>query len=230
MVAHRTTPSPTSAVSPWVLCGLALSLAGCGEAFVATGGAGGTTESTGSTTASGGAGGQTTSVTGGSGGQGGAPACAPLKADACNECLAKSCASTYCGCAGSSDCVKLLQCIAAGQPNPTQEYLEICAQQHKNSISLAGNLSVCAYDHCGECQTPKVDDCLACEYEMCPSEVNECLSSYECNAYIDCLNKCADGGNPAGCTDTCESDHPDGVPLLNNLVGCAADACQTACF
>ncbi len=201
-------------------------ITGCGEPFVATGGAGGgTTQST--TSAGGGAGGQT--MTGGSGGTT-SPGCAPLKADACNQCLAESCSATYCDCAGKPDCLKLLQCIAEGGPNPPKLYIETCTQQHKNSISLVGNLFVCAGSACDVCGTPTVDACTACQYEKCSAEVNECFSTYDCNAYVDCLADCAAMGNPESCASGCKDAHQSGEGLYNTLVGCATDACQSDCL
>ena len=161
----------------WASSGLALSLSGCGEEFVATGGAGGTTQSTSST---GGAGGQVTSGGGGQGGTGGGQggttaSCAPLKNDTCNQCLVDHCAGVYCDCAGSKECVDYLTCVAMGGPDPQAGYLELCAQKSPNSIALAGNLAVCGAKSCAVCATKAPNACAACEYESCPTELNECL-------------------------------------------------------
>lgn len=204
-----------------------LSLAcGCGDPFVATGGAGGTT-----TTASGGTGGAGggTVTTGGSGGQTtttSGPACEPVEDNECQQCLVAECEEVYCACTGDSDCLDLGACTAASQ---TPSELQACWKDHKKSISLLGQIQVCGGAHCDACAFPPVDDCRACEYKQCPDETNECLGNPKCVQLGACLDACTGKPDVEACRTGCLSSFPDGVQAIQALTGCMKQLCGGVC-
>lgn len=197
-----------------------IALAGCSEDFVATGGAGG-----GTTSATGGAGG----VGGGAGGQTTTTptqACATLTNDACNACLVDACATPYCACAGSSDCVDLVVCT--GKAQSVGDY-EQCWANHKDSIALGGRLQTCGSKQCAECMLPTVDKCLACEYDKCATEINDCFGNTKCVELLTCLQPCPTKPNPGECQTTCSDMFSDGVQPAQKLYACAGMHCATPC-
>ncbi len=197
----------------------ALSLTGCGDSFVTASGGGGaaTTTSSGGAAGGGGAGGQTTTTS--------SQACAPLVADACNECLVDKCAAPYCECAKTSDCVDLAACVAKAQL--PSDYPD-CWAMHKESISLSGKVQACGNVHCESCGFPAVTECLACEYEKCATETNNCLGNGTCVALIGCLDACPQM-DPGDCQMNCSNMHADGVQPLQKLFECTGAKCAIPC-
>jgi hypothetical protein len=198
-----------------------VALAGCSEDFVATGGAGGgTTNTTGGGGSGGtaGAGGQTTTTP--------TQACATLTNDACSTCLVDACATPYCACAKSSDCVDLLVCTADAQ---TVSDYEQCWSKHKDSIALVGQLQTCGSKQCSDCKLPPVDKCLACEYEKCATEIDNCFGNAKCTGLLTCLQPCPNQPNPGECQTNCTDMFSDGVQPVQQLYTCATTHCATPC-
>lgn len=220
------TREPRMPISRWILWACALAgLAGCGDQFVAGSGGGGSTTGTGGQTSS-----TTSTLTTSSTPTTSSMACEPAAPDDCQACLADNCAGTYCQCLGSTDCVKLVQCLKEGAMNPMPGYQELCAQKHKPSIALVGNLTVCSGEACSDlCGTPAVDSCLACQYESCPTEINNCLSNYLCNNYIGCVTDCGSMPDPPACAEDCKNANQTGADLYDALASCAKDACVPPC-
>lgn len=204
-----------------VLVGLVV---GCGEVFVAgpgTGGAGGG----GAGPAGGGGSGAQGGSAGASTSDGGGAACeAPQSGDACEECLFGTCEAAYCDCVDEPDCPAIGTCLAQGNP------IEICWQKYPDGVAIVGRLQACGAASCGACSYPAVEPCLACQYEHCQAEVNNCFSLGACLGYLGCFNDCKmAGGNDFDCNNQCYSAHQAGVPAAQDLVKCIAGECPEPC-
>lgn len=205
--------------------GLALALGGCGESFDATGGGGaGAGEGGGAPAGSGGSGGQGTTTVTGEGG--GAPLCEPPGNDACATCLAGTCEEPYCGCANSESCVKLVNCLLDGGENPTPDWTELCFTYHPSGIAALGRLHACGSEHCAACGYEAVSECAACQYEHCDEEVNACLGSAACHAFIECALDCS---GESACLAGCNSTEAPGMALYQPLADCTKAKCGAAC-
>lgn len=192
---------------------------GCGDAFVATGGAGGTSStSTGGGGSQGGGAGGTTTTTG--------PACEVLVDDPCNQCLVAECGDAYCACVDSSDCVDLGACL--GDAATDAEVIG-CWHDHPDSISLVGQLQVCAAPKCEACMLAAPDPCTACEYTECPSQTNACFSNPACLDLGECLIACEGKPDVDACQSNCLTEIPEGVQDIQPFSTCISQHCAEAC-
>lgn len=217
---------------PLLLVPLALTIAGCGETFEASGGSGGSGGSAGGsgggpTTSppTGGQGGGTTTTS--EGGGGGGPLCEHEVTDGCGQCLVNLCEADLCACTGSSACINFGICLEMAGPEPQFANYEYCWQQHKSGIVLAGSLQACGYKHCEACDFEPVSDCTACEYKKCGDQLVACLGNYKCTGYIACLDACPE--NDLECLAACGTEHPEGQQLLQAVQLCAKANCPDLC-
>lgn len=196
-------------------------LAGCGEVFVSTSGAGAEGGSGGAPM--GGSSGQGAATTGSSQGGGGARCDALPGANACATCLHDTCEEQYCACADEDACLGIFECLSGGN------ILEYCWQTNAPGIALAGKLLVCGDGECGDCKIEPISECEACQYEHCPAEVNACFSKGACLTYLDCRADCkASGGTDVTCGNMCYGDG-SGVSQASKLVMCSKSSCAESC-
>ena len=192
-----------------------LAAIGCTEEFVASGGSGGG----GTTTTTGGGGAAQTTTTSTS-----SSVCAPVHDTECDACLVQSCATPYCACADIPACDAYFTCLGDAQ---SQSDFEKCGYDHPNAIAQAGRVWSCASKHCAVCNLPTLGDCINCEFDKCPSEVNACLGNEACVGYATCLQKCAVGDQ--SCAMGCYNDHQAGANALNDLGTCGHNKCPMVC-
>jgi hypothetical protein len=88
------------------------------------------------------------------------------------------------------------------------------------TTSGSGGGSSC--DMHGDCGT-----CLDCATtSTCANEIDACFADTECNAFVTCLNGCADDV----CADACAQAHPAGTTLYMIATECAfCTACPADC-
>jgi len=67
--------------------------------------------------------------------------------------------------------------------------------------------------------------CQSCLEKSCCSEVNVCFSNADCNALIDCEQRC----QSEQCFDGCVQAHPAGEKLLTIAGECVDKLCQREC-
>lgn len=217
-LAGSLTAAPAAAA--WTLL---LLLAGCGEVFVSSSGAGGDAGS--DSAGNGGDGGSTGSGAAGSTGSG--KQCSePADGDACQACLFQSCEAEYCDCVGESHCPALFTCLSG--VNAAEE---VCWQKHAAGISLAGRLQACGAPECPACGFTPVSECQACQYTHCAEETNDCYSQGACYGYITCFKGCKQmGGTDQDCGLMCGNQFGEGIPLAQALQGCLqGGACAETC-
>jgi hypothetical protein len=176
------------------LCGFVWALAGCGEVFVATGGAGGAggagAEATGSAATAGGGGGAgaggTTSNTGPGGGQ-----LSCLHGEECRGCLGKSCPSVVQGCQENASCLALVCCANACGPGDF-DCTGNCINQSPGGYADALLMADCAFDHCLDKCAVKLDlqGCQPALLAHCEEKANECHQTQGCQAYYNCIESC----------------------------------------
>lgn len=193
-----------------------------------TGDAASTTDASSATSA----GGSTSSVTsstssgeGGSGGGGGGGAVCQDLGDACTQCEATACPSTYCDCYEDSECLALSACIVAC--GGTTECYQGCATDHPTAISRGALLVDCAATSCPEACPgyAPLTPCQKCLYTECQPEMNTCISNAECTALLYCLDECED----AECTNACYFEYPDGTGDAGPVGTCLQEACAADC-
>jgi hypothetical protein len=156
-------------------------------------------------------------TTGGSGG-----ACANGLGDACSDCTAAQCASTYCPCYNDSSCGALVLCLdkcPAG--NKTCE--NTCFSDSPNAIAEALLLGNCAAISCdAECPgVMKTTPCELCTIEQCTAKFNTCFANPACAALVECVEA-------GGSLLSCGSANPGGVADAETLESCATSKCAAS--
>jgi len=68
-------------------------------------------------------------------------------------------------------------------------------------------------------------DCQGCAQSSCGQEAIACVSDSECQAWINCVQTCAD---PA-CVAACDATHIAAEPLYSDLKACLCTSCGTEC-
>ncbi|MBX3188342.1 MAG: hypothetical protein KF819_15090 [Labilithrix sp.] len=69
--------------------------------------------------------------------------------------------------------------------------------------------------------------CDQCAKDKCCDEVLACTKSADCEALQQCLEPCAQ--DDLLCILTCQTQHPKGADLLQEVGACAQSRCKTEC-
>jgi hypothetical protein len=65
-----------------------------------------------------------------------------------------------------------------------------------------------------------------CEYQQCPSEVNDCFGSSACTTFMKCYRDCA--GDPM-CQNGCGNTNLEGLQLAQKVGECGKALCTDSC-
>jgi hypothetical protein len=174
----------------------------------------------------GGAGNAGTGGSVGGGGTGGAAVCAGY-GDACTECVATACPSTWCGCRNEPECIALSACYQTCKADQTCQ--QSCRTKFSGGISALYLVSDCAGTSCPkECPgNQPLGDCAACVLDHCPGAYDDCLADAECVALYQCFETCAT--NDLVCQQGCYAQHGAGTAKLQALLQCDSGPCTAAC-
>ncbi len=181
----------------------------------------------GGTGAEGGLGGTGGGGPSGGGGSGGSPSCQGF-GDECTECMAASCAATYCACLEEDHCFGYLQCLGTCSMGDTTCF-QSCAAVHEPGISLGILTSDCAGTTCDmSCQFGNpLNDCQKCLYTNCSSEMNACIANPECLGLVQCLQMCTPGDQ--ACGQACVATYPEGLTDAQSVRDCRDTFCSGDC-
>jgi hypothetical protein len=174
-----------------------------------------------------GVGGSSSTATGGSGTGGVGGETCPSFDTNCGECLSEACPDIWCNCFENSECFALFDCF--GECNGGEACQQQCLAAHEEGIADVLLVSDCAATTCdGACPWGNdVPPCGECIYEDCEDEVNACFAQPSCLLLFDCLTGCG----PVGltCQEQCYQDFGAGTALLQAVLECSVDECDSAC-